>query len=217
MTLRGMVQGMRVSFRSFGFGLCSYGGPGVFDSGGAVSILYGSVADPAGSAAGSDRRVLILLLTGYDTEYQSLMGVVMMVGIVVSNSILIVEFTQRLWADGKPLREAVTLACRVRLRPVLITSLATLIGLLPMALSWAREVKPMRHWPGDYRRTGGLSDLDYVLVPAATCSFMDAATGACRHEEASDPGDSGAGARANSAGSDDGGCGTDGAEESSCD
>src|SRR6476660_2680341 len=63
----------------------------------------------------------------------SLMGVVMMVGIVVSNSILIVEFTRRLREDGKPLREAVSLACRVRLRPVLMTSLATLLGLLPMA------------------------------------------------------------------------------------
>ena len=64
----------------------------------------------------------------------SLMGVVMMVGIVVSNSILIVEFTNRLRRKGMPLREAVSRACRVRLRPVLMTSLATLIGLIPMAL-----------------------------------------------------------------------------------
>jgi multidrug efflux pump subunit AcrB len=62
------------------------------------------------------------------------MGVVMMVGIVVSNSILIVEFTHRLMDEGMPVREAVTMACRVRLRPVLMTSLATIIGLLPMAL-----------------------------------------------------------------------------------
>jgi multidrug efflux pump subunit AcrB len=58
----------------------------------------------------------------------------MMVGIVVSNSILIVEFTRRLREEGKTVREAVALACRVRLRPVLMTSGATLIGLLPMAL-----------------------------------------------------------------------------------
>jgi len=57
----------------------------------------------------------------------------MMVGIVVSNSILIVEFTNRLRKEGRSLRQAVSLACRVRLRPVLMTSLATLIGLLPMA------------------------------------------------------------------------------------
>ena len=65
----------------------------------------------------------------------SLMGVVMMVGIVVSNSILIVEFARsRLREQGTPLQEAVAVACRMRLRPVLMTSLATIIGLIPMAL-----------------------------------------------------------------------------------
>jgi multidrug efflux pump subunit AcrB len=64
----------------------------------------------------------------------SLMGVVMMVGIVVSNSILIVEFTRQLRQQGKPLKEAASVAARQRLRPVLMTSLATLLGLIPMAL-----------------------------------------------------------------------------------
>jgi multidrug efflux pump subunit AcrB len=58
----------------------------------------------------------------------------MMVGIVVSNSILIVEFARHLHHDGKPLKEAVSVASRLRLRPVLMTSLATLLGLIPMAL-----------------------------------------------------------------------------------
>jgi len=78
--------------------------------------------------------LLILFATGTTLNVMSLMGVVMMVGIVVSNSILIVEFTRRLREEGHPLREAVSLACRVRLRPVLMTSLATLMGLIPMAL-----------------------------------------------------------------------------------
>jgi HAE1 family hydrophobic/amphiphilic exporter-1 len=60
----------------------------------------------------------------------------MMVGIVVSNSILIVEFTRRLREDGEPLRKAVATACRVRLRPVLMTSLATVMGLVPMAMKF---------------------------------------------------------------------------------
>jgi multidrug efflux pump subunit AcrB len=64
----------------------------------------------------------------------SLMGIVMMVGIVVSNSILIVEFTRQLRHQGKPIQEAVAVASRLRLRPVLMTSLATLLGLTPMAL-----------------------------------------------------------------------------------
>jgi multidrug efflux pump subunit AcrB len=57
-----------------------------------------------------------------------------MVGIVVSNSILIVQFIRQLRDDGVRVRQAIITACRVRLRPVLMTSLATLIGLLPMAL-----------------------------------------------------------------------------------
>jgi multidrug efflux pump subunit AcrB len=76
----------------------------------------------------------MLFASGTTLNVMSLMGVVMMVGIVVSNSILIVEFTRRLREEGHPLREAVSRACRVRLRPVLMTSLATLMGLIPMAL-----------------------------------------------------------------------------------
>jgi len=63
-----------------------------------------------------------------------LMGVIMMTGIVVSNSILIVEFSGILHERGMALQEAVVEACKVRLRPILMTSLATLLGLIPMAL-----------------------------------------------------------------------------------
>jgi hydrophobic/amphiphilic exporter-1 (mainly G- bacteria), HAE1 family len=60
--------------------------------------------------------------------------VIMMTGIVVSNSILIVEFSGILHARGLTLKQAVVEACKVRLRPILMTSLATLLGLAPMAL-----------------------------------------------------------------------------------
>jgi multidrug efflux pump subunit AcrB len=63
----------------------------------------------------------------------SLMGVLLMVGISVTDSILIVEFINRLREDGRSLREAVVLGPRVRLRPVMMTTLATAIGLIPMA------------------------------------------------------------------------------------
>ncbi|HVU27991.1 MAG TPA: efflux RND transporter permease subunit [Verrucomicrobiae bacterium] len=133
--LRGSVQGMRASFTSFGFGLIL-----------SVVLVYlilvaqfKSFVDPLlillAVPTGLSGVLLILFLTGTTLNVMSLMGVVMMVGIVVSNSILIVEFTHRLREEGKPLREAVALACRVRLRPVLMTSLATLIGLIPMALA----------------------------------------------------------------------------------
>jgi len=132
--LRGSVQGMQASFTSFGFGLIL-----------SVILVYlilvaqfHSFIDPLlillAVPTGLAGVLLILFLTGTTLNVMSLMGVVMMVGIVVSNSILIVEFTHRLREEGRPLREAVALACRVRLRPVLMTSLATLIGLIPMAM-----------------------------------------------------------------------------------
>jgi HAE1 family hydrophobic/amphiphilic exporter-1 len=73
-------------------------------------------------------------MTHTTLNVQSLMGIIMMVGIVVSNSILLVEFTRRLRMDGMELADAVQMAARVRLRPILMTSLATIIGMMPMAM-----------------------------------------------------------------------------------
>jgi multidrug efflux pump subunit AcrB len=78
--------------------------------------------------------LVALFVTGTTLNVQSLMGVLMMVGMVASNSILIVEFTHRLQDDGMGLVDAVVNACRIRLRPILMTSFATVIGLVPMAL-----------------------------------------------------------------------------------
>ncbi|TLY27706.1 MAG: efflux RND transporter permease subunit [Nitrospirae bacterium] len=77
---------------------------------------------------------LILLLTETTISTTSMMGVIMMLGIVVSNGVLLVDYTNVLRRRGKPLREAVVLASRTRLRPILMTSLATVLGLMPMAL-----------------------------------------------------------------------------------
>jgi len=131
--IRGSARAMQVSFLSFGLGL-------ILSALLVYLILvaqFQSFIDPLlillAVPTGLTGVLLILFLTGTTLNVMSLMGVVMMVGIVVSNSILIVEFTNRLRSEGRPLREAVALACRVRLRPVLMTSLATLIGLIPMA------------------------------------------------------------------------------------
>jgi HAE1 family hydrophobic/amphiphilic exporter-1 len=132
--LRGSVQGMRASFQSFGIGLIL-----------SVVLVYlvlvaqfSSWTDPfiilLAVPPGLAGVLLFLLATGTTLNVMSLMGVVMMVGIVVSNSILIVEFARHLHHEGKGLKEAVSTASRLRLRPVLMTSLATLLGLIPMAL-----------------------------------------------------------------------------------
>ena len=61
--------------------------------------------------------LLTLWLTGTTLNVMSLMGVVMLAGVAMSNSILIVEFAHHLVDEGWPLREAIVRACRVRLRP----------------------------------------------------------------------------------------------------
>jgi hydrophobic/amphiphilic exporter-1 (mainly G- bacteria), HAE1 family len=79
--------------------------------------------------------VLALKLTGTTFSLQAYIGVIMLAGIVVSNAILLVDYTNVLRRrDGVPLREAVELGGRTRLRPILMTSLCTMLGLVPMSL-----------------------------------------------------------------------------------
>lgn len=167
-TLRGMVQGMRASFASFSLGL-----------GLAVLLLFlilvaqfRSFIDPfiilLAVPPGLTGVILTLWLSNTTLNVMSLMGVVMLVGIAVSNSILIVEFTRHLREEGIDVREAVAQACRIRLRPVLMTSLATIIGLLPMALKLGAGSEA--YAPLARAILGGLAvsvALTVFLVPAA--------------------------------------------------
>jgi multidrug efflux pump subunit AcrB len=77
---------------------------------------------------------LMLYLTGTTLSVNSFMGIIMMVGIVVSNGVLLVDFANVLRSRGKPLFEATIEAGRTRLRPILMTTVATIVGLIPMAL-----------------------------------------------------------------------------------
>jgi len=132
--VRGAVVGMHESFFRFGVGLLL-----------SVMLVYlilmaqfRSFIDPfiilTAIPPGLAGVVMFLWMTGTTLNIMSLMGVIMMTGIVVSNSILIVEFSGILHERGLGLKEATIEACKVRLRPILMTSLATLLGLLPMAL-----------------------------------------------------------------------------------
>jgi multidrug efflux pump subunit AcrB len=132
--MRGAAMSMNNSFREFGLGLLI-----------SVALVYlilmaqfTSFIDPfiilMAIPPGLAGVVMILLFTGSTLNIMSLMGVIMMTGIVVSNSILIVEFSGTLHEQGLPFLEATVQACKVRLRPILMTSLATLLGMIPMAL-----------------------------------------------------------------------------------
>lgn len=132
--IRGSAQAMDAAFSSFALGLDL-----------AVLLLYlilvaqfRSFMDPLiillALPPGISGVLIALVFSGTTLNVMSLMGIVMLAGIAMSNSILIVEFAHHLRSEGHGIREAVIEACRVRLRPILMTSLATIIGLLPMAL-----------------------------------------------------------------------------------
>jgi HAE1 family hydrophobic/amphiphilic exporter-1 len=166
--LHGSIVSMRQSFKSFGIGLLL-----------AIVLVYlilmaqfGSFIDPLiillAIPSGITGVIVFLLMTGTTLNVMSLMGLVMMTGIVVSNSILIVDVTRNYRREGMPIRQAVTLACRVRLRPILMTSLATILGLIPMAL--ALEAGSEQYAPLARAIIGGLAVsvvLTVFLVPAA--------------------------------------------------
>jgi HAE1 family hydrophobic/amphiphilic exporter-1 len=166
--VRGMVQGMRASFRSFAIGLSM-----------SAVLLYlilvaqfRSFLDPflimLAIPMGFIGVLIILPLTHTTLNVMSLMGVLMLVGVAASNSILIVEFAHRLEEQGKTVRDAVITSCRVRLRPILMTSLATIIGMAPMALKLGTGSE--QYAPLARAIIGGLTSsviLTVFIVPAA--------------------------------------------------
>lgn len=80
-----------------------------------------------------------LFFTGVTLSVTSFQGIIVMVGIVVSNGVLLVDYTNHLRMKGVPLNEAVRKAGVTRLKPILMTSLATVLGLLPMAVGMGGE------------------------------------------------------------------------------
>jgi multidrug efflux pump subunit AcrB len=76
----------------------------------------------------------MLLLTGTTVNIQSFIGTIFLVGIEVSNQVLLVDFANRLRAQGMTIYEAVVKASSIRLRPILMTAAATLAAMLPMAI-----------------------------------------------------------------------------------
>ena len=138
--IRGEVQTMHESFRSLGFGFLL-----------AIVLVYlvmivefRSFLDPFivmfAVPLGLIGVAWMLFLTHTFLSIQSMMGIIMMVGIVVSFSVLMVDFANRILAEAaeknerKTPRDAIAEAATIRLRPILMTGLAAILGLMPMAL-----------------------------------------------------------------------------------
>ena len=167
-TMRGMVLGMEESFKRFGIG---------FGISFALLFLilvaqFRSFIDPLlimlAIPMGFIGVLVILAILHTTLNVMSLMGVLMLIGIADSNSILIVDFAHNLESQGLPVADAVITACRVRLRPILMTSLATIIGMIPMAMklgTGAEQYAPMAQ-----AIIGGLTSsvlFTVFIVPAA--------------------------------------------------
>lgn len=159
---KGSVASMEASFSSMNFGLLI-----------AVVLVYlimvaqfRSFLDPFivmfAVPMGLIGVVWILWASNTTLNIESFMGIIYMVGIAVSNAILLVDFANQRRREGHPLRRATVESSRIRMRPILITALATVVGLLPIALT-AEASAPLAR-----AAIGGLAVstiLALVLVP----------------------------------------------------
>jgi multidrug efflux pump subunit AcrB len=141
--LRGEVANMRSAIGSFALALPL-----------AVLLIYlvmvglfRSLIDPliilVAVPLGWIGTVLLLQLTNTSVNVESMIGTLMMMGIVVSNSILLVDYANRMVQAGATVEQAVFQAATNRIRPILMTSLATILGLLPLALGFGEGNETM--------------------------------------------------------------------------
>jgi HAE1 family hydrophobic/amphiphilic exporter-1 len=112
--------------------------------------------------------LIALLMTGNTLNIYSMIGLVLLIGLVAKNSILLVDLTNQLRAKGLSVHEALSEACPVRLRPVLMTSLTIILALLPAAIGLGAGSETNQ--PLSIAIIGGMVSstlLTLVVVPAA--------------------------------------------------
>lgn len=118
--------------------------------------------------------VLGLLLTGRSFSVPALIGIIMLIGIVVSNAIVLVDYLERLRQRGMARNDAIIEAGRVRLRPILMTAFATILAMLPLALGLGQGAESMA--PLATVVIGGLlvsTFITLLLVPVVYSIFDD--------------------------------------------
>ncbi|MBN2565277.1 MAG: efflux RND transporter permease subunit [Candidatus Eisenbacteria bacterium] len=107
---------------------------------------------------------LSLYITGKTISIFSLMAMVMLVGIVVNAAILLIEFTTQLREQGRSRRDALLEACPIRMRPVMMTALSTVIGMIPLALALG--------WGGEMRAPMAIVSIGGLLVSTFLTLFV---------------------------------------------
>ncbi len=128
--------------------------------------------------------IAALYVFGQSMNIFSQIGLIMLIGLVTKNSILIVEFANQLREQGKQALDAVIEASRIRLRPILMTSFATVFGVLPIAIGLGAGAESRR--PLGIAVVGGLvfsTFLTLVLVPVVYAMMSRFASAAAHHDE----------------------------------
>lgn len=116
--------------------------------------------------------ILILLLTGTNLNVMSMIGAIMLIGIVVKNGIVLIDYITLNRERGMSIRSAVVLGGKSRLRPIVMTALTTILGMVPMAISTGEGAEMWR--PMGIAVIGGLTFSTLVtllFVPAMYCIF----------------------------------------------
>ncbi|MCB0294721.1 MAG: efflux RND transporter permease subunit, partial [Calditrichaeota bacterium] len=110
---------------------------------------------------------LLLWITGIPLDISAFMGMIMIIGVVVNNGILVIDYTEYYLKTSPDVREALLAAGRVRLRPVLMTSLSTIFGFLPLSLSLGEGAEMLQ--PLAVSMIGGMClsiVLSLLVIPA---------------------------------------------------
>jgi len=114
----------------------------------ATVILFGTMLSVSGV-------FLLLLITGIALDISAFMGMIMIVGVVVNNGILLIDYTEKELTKTTDVKQALLKACKVRLRPILMTTLSTIFGFLPLALVLGQGAKMLQ--PRAVAMIGGMS------------------------------------------------------------
>jgi HAE1 family hydrophobic/amphiphilic exporter-1 len=142
-----------------------------------LGILYESFIHPltilSGLPAAAAGALLTLELFGYDLSIIAVIGLLMLVGIVKKNAIMMIDVALKLQRDGLPAAEAIHKACLMRFRPIMMTTLAALMGTLPIAIGTGASAE-LRH-PLGVAVVGGLivSQTLTLFVTPVLFLYMD--------------------------------------------
>ncbi|NOT00877.1 MAG: efflux RND transporter permease subunit [Phycisphaerales bacterium] len=133
--------------------------------------------------------VVGLLVSGYPFTIMTFIAIVGMTGVVVNDSIVLLDFVNRATGEGRPMADAVREACLLRVRPVLMTTITTVVGVLPLALGWGGTSKVWSPFAASFAWGLTFSTMITLLIePAMYCVANDGVTAWRRWRSVHSPG-----------------------------